>query len=178
MAPVESSGFHLREGGGEGGADIRRVQQVLILLVSASGRLSGVGGVPVAANSMPMQCCWGWGKLTGSSLGICVTKRIAPYLSLCRIFEGKTDNNRPTRQDGVGRKIGAACCPDKVGSSGFALCRASEDLVRVVVGHIGRSFGRRPRASLQGVVHTSFVRTELEKKQWTKNTQVTQSLIT
>ena len=37
----------------------------------------------------------------------------------------KPDDNCLTQQDGVGRKIGAACGPNKVGSSGLALYRAS-----------------------------------------------------
>ena len=160
MAPVESAGILSREGDVEGGANIQRVWRVLISQVSTDGRLSGVRGVPVAADSMPRQCRRGWGKLTGSSLGVWVIKHIAPYLSLHRRFEGKTDDNRPTRRDGVGRNIGASCCPENVHSSGFAPCRASEELVRVVVGHIGRSFGRRPHASLRGAVHMSFVRTD------------------
>ena len=160
MAPVESDGFRLREGEGEGGTDLRRVKRVLILQVSASGRLLGVGGVTVAANSMIRQCCWGWGQSTVSSLGVCVIKRITQYLSLRRSFGVKLDENMPNRRDGVGRKIRAACCPKNMESSGFALCRALEDLVRVVLCHTGRSFGRRPRDSLQRESCTLFVHTD------------------
>ena len=45
---------------------------------------------------------------------------------LHKSFGGKPDDNRPTRQDGGGRMIGAACCPKKVGSSGCALYGVSE----------------------------------------------------
>ena len=133
------------------------MRRVLILQVSAAGRLLGVGGVPVADDSMPRQCRQVWGQSKGLSVGICVIKRSAQYLSLRRSFEGKPDNNRPTRRDGVGQKIRAACCPEKVGSSGFDLCGASEDLVSVEVSHRGRIPRRRPRASLQRAVCTSLV---------------------
>ena len=152
MAPVDSAGFRSREGEGERGANIRRVRRVLVALVSISGILLGVGGVLVADDSMSRQCCWGWRQSTGSSLGVFVIIRIATYLSLRRSFGGKLNDNWPTRQDGAGRNIGAACCPDKVGSSGCALCGASEKLVQVEVGHTGRSVGRLPRASLQRAV--------------------------
>ena len=59
MAPVESSGFRLREGEGEVGTDLRRVKQLLVVQVSAAGRLSGVGGVLVADDYIPRQCCRG-----------------------------------------------------------------------------------------------------------------------
>ena len=86
MAPVHSDSFNSKEGEGEGGIDLRRVQRGLVFQVSAAGRLSVFIGVPIAADYMPSQCCWGWGKSTGFSLGVCVIKRIAPYLSLNRRF--------------------------------------------------------------------------------------------
>ena len=90
MAPVESDGFHLREGEGEGGADLQRVRQVLILHISAAARLPRVVGVSVADDSMLRHYRWGWRQLTELYLGVCVIKRIEPYLSLRRSFEGKT----------------------------------------------------------------------------------------
>ena len=160
MAPVESVGFCSREGEGEGGADLRRVWWVLVAQVSSAGRFLGVGGVLVEDDSMPRQCCGGWRKSAGSSLGIFAIIRIAPYLILLRSFGGKPDDNRPNRWDGVGRNIGAAWCPGKVGSSRWALCGASEKLLWVEVGQTGRSVGRRPHASLQRAVRTSFVHTD------------------
>ena len=59
MEPVESDGFRLREGGEEGGANLRRVGRVLVAQVSESGRLSGVEGVFVTASSMPRNFCQG-----------------------------------------------------------------------------------------------------------------------
>ena len=53
MALVEIPGFRSREGGGKVGADLRRLQRVMVAQVSAAGRLLGVGGVLVSANSMP-----------------------------------------------------------------------------------------------------------------------------
>ena len=55
------------------------------------------------------------------------------------------------------QKIGDTCCPDKVGSSGFALCRASEELGSLEVGHKGRRVGRLPCAYLRREVCTSFI---------------------
>ena len=43
--------------------------------------------------------------------------------------EEKPDNDQQTRQDGVGRRVGASCCPEKVGSYGRALHGALEGLV-------------------------------------------------
>ena len=51
METVGSAGFRSKEGGGSGGADIRRVQRGLVLQVSAAGRFSWFGGAPVAADS-------------------------------------------------------------------------------------------------------------------------------
>ena len=78
--------------------------------------------------------------------------------------EGKPENNQLTRQDGVGCRVGATCCPDKVGSFGCALHGALEGLVLLGVGHTGRSVVRRPRASYgwRSAVRTSFVRTEFK----------------
>ena len=59
MAPVESDGFCLRKGKLEVGADIRRVWQVLVAEVYTAGIFSGVGGVFIAVDSMPRQCCLG-----------------------------------------------------------------------------------------------------------------------
>ena len=132
----------------------------MILEVSAAGRLSGVGGVPIADNLMPSQSLQGLGKSTGSSLGVCVIKRIAPYLSLHRSFEKKTNENRTTRKDGVKRNIGATYCTKKVGYSQFTLYGASEELIRAELGHTWRSVGRCPCASIQRAVCTSFVRTD------------------
>ena len=83
----------------------------------------------------------------GSSLGVFVTGGNKPYLSLCRSFVGKTPNTigQPDKMSGDV----SSCCPDKVGSSGFALYGASEKLVCVDVGHKGRSVGRCPCASLR-----------------------------
>ena len=61
------------------------------------------------------------------------SKTYRTILILRRIFCGKPDDNQPTRLDGVGRRVGADCFPDKVGSSGWALHRALEELVRVEV---------------------------------------------
>ena len=61
----------------------------------------------------------------------------------------------------MGRGFGATCIPNKVGSSECALHEASEDLVRVELGHTVRSVGRRPHASLQRSVRTTFVLTDL-----------------
>ena len=58
MAPVESAGFRLREGVVEVGTDLQRVHRVLLAQVSAAGRLSGVGGFLVAADSIPRQYFW------------------------------------------------------------------------------------------------------------------------
>ena len=74
-------------------------------------------------------------------------KRTIPILRSS--FGGKLNNNLPTRQDCVGHIFGAACCTDKVGSSGRALHRDSEGLVLLGVGHTGRSVVRRPRAFLR-----------------------------
>ena len=71
--------------------------------------------------------------------------------------EGKPNNNKPTRQDGVGRRVGATCCPEKVGSSGSALHGASEGLVLLGVDHTGRSVVRRPRAFLRRAVCGPYV---------------------
>ena len=97
--------------------------------------------------------------MAGSSRGVFVLMCSAPYLGLRRNLGGKPDDNWPTRRDGVGQRVGAACCPNKVGSSGCDLHGASEELVRVEVGHTGRGVGRRPCASLQQAVRTSFLRT-------------------
>ena len=59
------------------------------------------------------------------------------------------------------RRVGAACCPDKVGPSGCALHWASEELVILGVGHTVSSAGRRPRASLQQAVRTLSVGMEV-----------------
>ena len=72
--------------------------------------------------------------------------------SYVEALEGKLDNNHPTRQDGVGCRVGAVCCPDKVGSSGCALHRASEGLGLLGVGHTGISVVRHPCAFLQRAV--------------------------
>ena len=90
MAPVGSDGFRLNEGEEEGDADLRRVQRRLVLQVSEAGRLLWVGGAPVAADSMPRQWCQGRGQLAVSSLSVCVVRRVAPYIILCRSFCGKT----------------------------------------------------------------------------------------
>ena len=58
-----------------------------------------------------------------------------------------------------GRRVGAACCPEKVGSSGCNLHGSLEELLQVELGHTGRGVGRRPCASLQRAVRTSFLRT-------------------
>ena len=71
--------------------------------------------------------------------------------------EGKPNNNQPTRQDGVGRRVGATCCPDKVGSSGRSLHVASEGLVFLGVVHTGGSVVRRPRAFLLLAVRGLYV---------------------
>ena len=52
MTPVESAGFCLKEGEGDGDADLRRVRRVMVAQVSTAGRLSGVGGVLVAAGTV------------------------------------------------------------------------------------------------------------------------------
>ena len=160
MAPVEISGFCSREGEGEGGADLQRVRRILVVQVSAADILLGVEGVLVSADSIPNQYCQGWRQLTGFSLGVFLIIRIAPYLSLHRSFGGKPDDNRTTQKDGVGRKIRPVCCSNKVGSYGCALYEDSENLVRVEVGHTGRSSGRSPCASLWRAVCTPFVRTD------------------
>ena len=90
MAPVGSAGFRSKEGGGEVGANLQRVGRGMVLQVSSYVIFSWVGGVSVAADSMPRQCRRGWGQSTRSSLGFCVIKCIAPYLSLRRSFWGKT----------------------------------------------------------------------------------------
>ena len=59
MAPVESAGFCFREGWVEFGADLQRVQRVLVEQISAAGRSLGVEGVLVADNSIPRKCCRG-----------------------------------------------------------------------------------------------------------------------
>ena len=41
MAPVDIDGFRSREGEGEGGTNLRRVQRVLVARVPAAGILSG-----------------------------------------------------------------------------------------------------------------------------------------
>ena len=71
--------------------------------------------------------------------------------------EGKPDNNQPTRQYGVGRRVVAACCPNKVSSSGRALHGALEGIVLLGVGHTGRSVARRPRAFLRLTVRGPYV---------------------
>ena len=82
-------------------------------------------------------------------------KRTIPILRSS--FGGKPDNNQPTRQDGVGRRFGAACCPDKVGSSGRALHGASEGQVLLGVGHTGTSVVRRRCAFLRLAVRSPYV---------------------
>ena len=158
MAPVESSSLLPREGEGEGGADLLRVQQVLVAQVSVDGRLSGVGGFLVAAYSMPRKYHRGWRQLTGPYLGVCVIIRITPYLSLCKILGEKPDDNRPTQWYDMGQKMGAAFCTDNVRFSWCAFYGEMEKLVRVEVGHTGRSVERHPHASLWRAVRMSFVR--------------------
>ena len=58
MAPVWSAGFRLREGEGEGGANLREVQQVLAAQSSTAGRLSCAEDVLVTVYPMPSQRCW------------------------------------------------------------------------------------------------------------------------
>ena len=157
MAPVESAGFRLREGEGEGGADIQRIQRVLVAQVSATGIFLCVWDFLFTANSILMQCFWGWRYSTGSSQCVLVIICIAPYLGLRGSFGGKLDDNRPTRQDGVGRKIIANSCTNKVVSFGCAIYGALEELVQVELGHTGSSIGRRPRASLRRAVRTMYV---------------------
>ena len=89
MAPVKSTGFRLWELGGEGVSNLRRVRRVLVSQVSTAGILSGVRDVLIAANYMPFQCCQGLRQSTGSSRGILVIIRSAPYLGLRRSFGGK-----------------------------------------------------------------------------------------
>ena len=79
MAPVGSACFLSIKGRGEVGADLRRVQQGLSFQALADSRFLCVGGAPVAADSTPSQWRRGQGQLTGSSPGVYVVKRIAPY---------------------------------------------------------------------------------------------------
>ena len=71
--------------------------------------------------------------------------------------EGKSDKNQSTRQDGMGRIVGAACCPEKVGSSGRALHGSSEGLVLLGVDHTGRTVVRCPRAFLRLAVRGPYI---------------------
>ena len=160
MAPVGSDGFRSCEGGAEGGADLQRVRRVLVAQVSIDGRLSVSEDFLVAVDSMPRQRCQGWRLSVGSSWGVFVVICSALYLGLHISFGGKPDENRLTRRDGIGRRVRAACCPNKVGSSGCALRGALEELARVEEGQTGRSVRRRTRAYLQREVHTEFVRTD------------------
>ena len=82
-------------------------------------------------------------------------KRTIPILRSS--FGGKPNNNHPSRQDGVGLDFGAACCPNKVGSSGRALHGALEGLVLLGVGHTWRSVVRRPCALLRLAVRGPYV---------------------
>ena len=71
--------------------------------------------------------------------------------------DGKPDNRQPTRKDGAGRRVGATCCPNKVGSSGCSLHRALEGLILLGVGHTGSSVVRSPHAFLQRTVRDPYV---------------------
>ena len=79
MAPVVSACFLSSKGGGAVGADLLRVQQGLSFQALEASRFLCVGDAPVAANSTPSQRRRGQGKLTGSSPGVYVVKRITPY---------------------------------------------------------------------------------------------------
>ena len=72
-------------------------------------------------------------------------------------FDGKPNNNKPTRQDSERRIFGAASCPNKVGSSDRALNGAYEGLVLLGVCHTQRSVVRLPIAFIRLAVRRPYV---------------------